>query len=93
MFKLSVSKEEYQAWKDKNKDSYSAYCFECAERWAELMEVEIDKGNELNKEVIRVASFNPITTDSTGFQMSMALSILKQCWVYGDKLPNSIYNF
>ena len=86
MFELKVPEEKYKEWKDKNSDGYSKYCFTCAEKWAELMEDEIKKGNELTEDIIKKCSHNPITDNSSGAQMGFAKSILKKCWKYGDKL-------
>ena len=91
MFKLSIPNEEYQSWKDNNKDGYEAFTFKCAEKWAELMELEMVSG-VLTKEIIKNTKHNPITDQSSGAQMGMALSILKKCWKYGNMLPDSLYD-
>ena len=76
---------EYQAWKDKQSDSYGKECFRYAEAWANLMEKEIAKGRKL-KDVAKQASHTANTTGITGFMYGMAVSILSHEWVHGEEL-------
>lgn len=46
---IKGKEKEYKDWYDKNSDGYSRACFTYAERWAELLEAEIDKSNDVMK--------------------------------------------
>ena len=46
---IKGKEKEYKDWYDKNSDGYSRACFTYAERWAELLEAEIDKSNDIKK--------------------------------------------
>lgn len=59
------------------------------ERWAELLEAEIDKSNDIMKCFVDNAdrlSREADTEDITGFMYGCAVSILSQCWEYGEYL-------
>ena len=43
---IKGKEKEYKDWYDKNSDEYGRACFTYAERWAELLEAEIDKSND-----------------------------------------------
>lgn len=45
---LVKDKVKYEEWKNKNKDEYGACIFRYAERWADLMEIEIEKGYKVS---------------------------------------------
>ena len=48
--KILVGMEKiYDDWKNDNQDAYGKECFKFAEDWAELMEKEIDKENDIKK--------------------------------------------
>ena len=48
--KILVGMEKiYDDWKNENQDAYGKECFKFAEDWAELMEKEIDKENDIKK--------------------------------------------
>jgi len=59
MFKLSVPNEEYQSWKDNNKDGYGAFTFKCAEKWAELMELEMGMALSILKKCWKYGNMLP----------------------------------
>ncbi len=46
---IKGKEKEYKDWYDKNSDGYSRACSDYAERWAELLEAEIDKSNDVMK--------------------------------------------
>lgn len=46
---IKGKEKEYKDWYDKNSDGYSRACFTYAERWAELLEAEIDKSNDVTE--------------------------------------------
>lgn len=75
----------YENWKDNNKDGYGSCTFRYAERWANMMEEEIDKGAKV-KDIAEKLSSKADTEGITGFMYGMAVSILSQCWEYGEEL-------
>lgn len=99
--KIREGKElEYRDWYDKNSDGYSRACFTFAERWAEMLEEEIEKSDKTPLEVIvdnaeRLSS-KADTEGITGFMYGCAVSILSQEWEYGEELRiwhNKEYNY
>ncbi len=80
---------EWQNWKDKNKDPYGAACVVYADRWAVLMEKEITDETDLVKfmqDRARSLSHEADTDGITGFMYGCAVSMLSQCWKYGESL-------
>lgn len=80
---------EEQAWADwkaKNTDAYGACIFRYAERWAGLMEDEIDKTGEISKEMCEQTSHDADTEGITGFMHGAAKQSLITCWKYGEEL-------
>jgi hypothetical protein len=83
---LKKSKEEdYQIAKGKNKDPYGACCYRYAEKWAELMEEEIKKGNKV-MDIAKEKSHEADTEGITGFMYGCAVGILSTFWVHGESL-------
>ena len=88
------NEQEYLDWKAKNNDSYGRAIFGYAEAWADLMEQEIKQGKEV-KDIAEAASDEADICGITGFMHGMAVSILSQCWIYGEELRkwhNGEYN-
>lgn len=87
---IKGKEKEYKDWYDKNSDGYSRACFTYAERWAELLEAEIDKSNDVMKCFADNAdrlSREADTEGITGFLCTdVQLGILSQCWEYGEYL-------
>ena len=46
---LAGMEKIYDDWKNDNKDAYGKECFKFAEDWANLMEKEIAKDNDIKK--------------------------------------------
>ena len=96
---LAGKEKEYKDWYDKNSDGYSRACFTYAERWAELLEVEISKTDDVMKCIVENAdrlSNEADTEGITGFMYGCAVSILSQYWEYGEELRkwhNKEYNY
>lgn len=88
--KLIKGKEqEYKDWYSKNNDGYGRACFTFAERWADLMEAEIEKSDDIIKcfaDNADEASRKADTEGITGFMYGYAVNILSQCWEYGEYL-------
>ena len=82
--------ETYKNWYEKNTDAYGRACFTYAERWAGLLEKEIEKSEEETQKVIikcaeklsHIADVEGIT----GYMYGCAVNILAQCWEYGEEL-------
>ena len=88
--KIMEGKEkDYQDWLDKNTDPYGRGCFTFAERWAEMLESKIDEIGDAQKAIVENAdrlSREADTEGITGFMYGCAVSILSQCWKYGEEL-------
>ena len=86
---LEGMEQAYKDWYDLNSDRYSRACFTYAERWAEMLENEIDKTGDVRKAIIDNAkrlSHEADTEGITGFMYGCAANILSQCWKYGEEL-------
>ena len=88
--KIAKGKEkEYQDWYNKNSDPYGRACFTFAERWAELLEEQINKSDNVMQCIIDNAdkcSHEADTEGITGFMYGCAMTILARCWEYGEYL-------
>lgn len=88
--KIRKGKEkEYKGWHDKNNDPYDRACLTFAERWAELLEEEINKTNDVTQCIIDNASKLSCEADTegiTGFMYGCAMIVLSQYWGYGKYL-------
>lgn len=85
----SGQEKAYKDWFDKNADPYGRGCFTYAERWAKLLEKKIDEVGNVQKAIKDNAdhlSHEADTEGITGFMYGMAVSILSQCWEYGEEL-------
>lgn len=74
----------YENWKSNNNDPYGAGVFRFAEKWANLMESEIECGKSL-KDVADRTSREADMEGITGFMYGAAVSILTQCWEHGEE--------
>lgn len=85
--KILEGKEQiYSDWKAKNQDdAYSARIFSYAETWADMMERHVLSDHKL-EEIADKTSHDADTDGITGFMYGAAVSILSQCWVYGEQL-------
>lgn len=97
---LAGKEKEYKDWYGKNSDAYGRACFTFAERWAEMMEKEIENSTDHPLNVIsenaKRLSYEADTEGITGFMYGCAVNILSQCWVYGENLRkwhNKEYNY
>ena len=85
--------KEYDDWKAKQKnddpmaEAYGMECFFFAERWADLMEAEMEANPDVDfAELAKRTSHEADTDGLTGFMYGMAVSILATCWVEGELL-------
>lgn len=86
---LQGHEKAYKDWYDKNSDGYGRVCFTYAERWAEMMEAGIEESDNPMHYIVDNAerlSHEADTDGITGFMYGCAVSILSQCWEYGDLL-------
>lgn len=75
----------WQSWKDNNQDEYGGAIIAYAERWARLMQVEINAGKKL--EDVAKATSNEADIDGiTGFMYGAAVCVLADSWKHGDQL-------
>ena len=75
----------WQSWKDKNQDSYGGGVIAYAERWARLMQVEINAGKKLED----IADTTSHEADIDGITLLMygaAVHTLATSWKHGDQL-------
>ncbi len=89
--KILEGKElDYKEWGDKNSDPYGHACITYAERWADLLEELIEKSSDNPLKVIvenaRSTSYKADVEGITGFMYGAAVSVLSQCWKYGEEL-------
>ena len=89
--KILVGMEKiYDDWKNDNQDAYGKECFKFAEDWAELMEKEIDKENDIKKVLKEKALETRMQATNyrveTDFMFAVASNILVKCWEYGKYL-------
>ena len=89
--KILVGMEKiYDDWKNDNQDAYGKECFKFAEDWAELMEKEIDKDNDIKKVLKEKALETRMQATKyrlcTEFMFAVASNILVKCWEYGKYL-------
>lgn len=81
--------QAYKEWDEKNRDPYGHAVFTYAERWAELMEKDIDESQDEQKAIIENAKKHSHEADTegiTGFMYGCAVKILSDCWQYGETL-------
>lgn len=86
---LKGKEREYKHWYELNSDGYSRACFTYAERWAEILEKEIDENGDVRKIITENAERLSHVADTegiTGFMYGCAVNILSQCWEYGEEL-------
>ena len=97
---LNGQEQDYKDWYNKNLDPYGHACFTYAERWAEMLENAIENSTDEPMKVI-VDNADRLSHEAdiegiTGFMYGMAVSILSQCWKYGEELRkwhNKEYNY
>lgn len=87
---LAGMEKIYDDWKKDNQDAYGKECFKFAEDWAELMEKEIDKENDIKKVLKEKALETRMQATNyrlcTEFMFAVASNILVKCWEYGKYL-------
>ena len=83
---MKVKNEEiWKEYNDKNKDAYGNATIRYAEKWANLMEKEIESGKKLI-DIADKTSNEADTEGITGFMYGCAVGCLSSCWEYGEEL-------
>jgi len=77
--------KSWDEWKAKNTDPYGDCIFRYAESWARLMQAEITSGKNLI-DIAQKTSYELGFMGITGFMYGAAVSILSNCWIYGEEL-------
>lgn len=91
--------ESYQTGLGNNTDLYGHAVYAYLERWAELMEKDIAESDDPVKAIAENAkkrSHEADTEGITGFMYGCAVSILSDCWEYGEilrKWHNNRYDY
>ena len=80
-----INEQEYADWSSKNTDPYGSCVFRYVERWANLMEGKIAKGENIC-DIAEATGSEADTEGITGFMYGCAMQILAVCWVYGEEL-------
>lgn len=75
----------YEEWKANNTGPYGSTIFRYAERWADMMEEKIANGERI-EDIAEKLSFKANEECITGFMYGCAVTILSQCWEYGEEL-------
>lgn len=68
-----------------NTDPYGKGVIDYVERWASLMETEIESGKSV-EEIAERTSHEADTEGITGFMYGCAVSVLSQVWEHGEEL-------
>jgi len=82
-----VNSEKWKDLKAKNKSEYGSKIMFFAEKWADLMEVEIEKGSTV-AEAAEATRHNTGITGMSGEQFSCATTSLYNCWEHGETLAD-----
>ena len=90
---MKIRKDKLELWNkgvENNQDPYGSAIYRYLERWADLMEKEIENSSESPEEVIiqnaERLSHEADTEGITGFMYGAAVSVLSQGWEYGEIL-------
>jgi hypothetical protein len=74
--------KEYEDWKEKQEDKS---IFRYAEKWADLMEEEIQSGATV-RDIAEKLSHKADTEGITGYMYGASVNILSLYWKYGEEL-------
>lgn len=78
-----------EAWAEglkNNTDPYGAEVYRYAERWANLMEEQINGDGKQVGKVAKETSHKADTSGITGFMYGCAVLVLSHCWKFGEEL-------
>ena len=80
-----IDKSGWEQFASVNNDPYGSCVVRYAERWANMMEEEMENG----KSLIEIADTTSIKADTegiTGFMYGCAVSVLARVWEHGEEL-------
>ena len=80
-----TDKSTWEEFVNTNRDFYGAGVIRYAERWANMMEREIENGKNL-ADIAYVTSLMADTDGITGYMYGCAVSILSLVWEHGKEL-------
>lgn len=80
-----VNQEVWEDWIKNNEEDYGKAIVEYAERWADMMEKEMENGKEL-EDIAESCSNDADTEGITGFMYGAAVVVLTSCWEHGERL-------
>jgi hypothetical protein len=84
---MTRDQEKWQEWFETNENEpYSKVCFDYAELWARLMEKSLTEGKTIPEVKDDLDRQVHDCFGVTGFQHGCIISILSECWEYGDQL-------
>lgn len=84
-FKNEQAEKEWQEFRNNNQDPYGSGVVRFAERWAELMEKELEEG-KLLIDIAGITENQADTEGITGFVYGVAVNVLSHAWKYGEDL-------
>ena len=96
---LEGHEKEYKDYCNEHSTGGSKLCLEYSERWAELLEQEIDQTDDVMKCITDNADRLSLKADTigiSGFMYRYSINILSHYWKYGDYLKKwheNEYNF
>ena len=79
------NKEGWEQFVTINNDPYGSAVVRYAERWANMMEQEMESGKSLI-DIADATSHKADTDGITGYMYGCAVSILSQVWEHGEEL-------
>lgn len=80
-----INENKLKEYIDNNKSLYGKAIIDYAIRWANLMEKQISEGKEIT-DIAKQTSYEANIKGVTGFGYGCAVSVLAQCWEYGETL-------
>ena len=86
---IKGKEKEYKDWCSKNNDPYDRACLTFAERWAELLEEQITKSDNVMQCIndnTDKCSHEADTDGITRFIYGCSIIVLSQYWKYGEYL-------
>lgn len=86
-FKNEQMEKEWQEFRNNNQDPYGYGAVSFAERWAELMETELEKGKILT-DIAKKTEDQADTEGITGFMYGAAVNALSHAWKHGEALKD-----
>ena len=79
------NKEGWEKFVTINNDPYGSGVVRYAERWADMMEQEMESGKTII-DIAETTSHKADTEGITGYMYGCAVSILSQVWEHGEEL-------